>query len=203
MAAACCGVLLQAAGARAAVNVSVEAPSVSVVEFDRRTPPPDMPRAGADGGAVCSNVFEIEATIASSVEALSPTTVRTYPDNIDIITRLKVTIYLPRDAPAKLRAHEEGHRAIGEHYYADAESAARDAAASLIGRTFEAGGVDRSAAEQEAGRLVLAALKDAFMQRTHARSAAANTRYDALTDHGRNAIKEADAIADALAGDPL
>jgi hypothetical protein len=49
---------------------------------------------------------------------------------------------------------------------------------------------------------VLAALKDEFMQRTHARSAAANARYDTLTEHGPAAIAEADAVAAALADDP-
>ena len=203
IAAACCGALLQPGGAQAAVDVTVEPPNVSIVEFDRRDPPRDMPTVGADGGAVCSNVFEIEATIESSVEALSATTVRVFPERFEIKTRLKVTIYLPSGSPAKLRAHEEGHRAIGEHYYGTADSAAREASASLHGRAFEADGADRSAAEQAAGTLVLAALKDEFMQRTHARSAAANTRYDALTDHGRNAIAEADAIARVLAEDPL
>ena len=201
--AAACSAVLQPPDARAAVAVTVEPPSVSIVEFDRRDPPRDMPRAGADGGALCSNVFEIEATIESSVDALAATTVRVFPESFEIKTRLKVTIYVPKGSPEKLRAHEEGHRAIGEHYYGNADTAAREAAASLLGRPFEADGADRSSAEQAAGRLVLAALKDEFMKPTHARSAAANTRYDALTDHGRNAVREADAIARVLAEDPL
>ena len=157
---------------------------------------------GSDFGAVTSNLFEIEATIASSVEMLSPTTVRVYPENFAIITRLKVTMYLPKRWPLKLRAHEEGHRAIGEHYYGGAEAAARAAASSLIGRSFEGSGADRPAAERAASELVLAALRDAYMQRTHMRSAAANTRYDAITDHGRRAMLETEAIALAVADDP-
>ena len=188
---------------RAAIEVVVEPPTVTRIEFDRRQPPREMARAGPDGSAVCSNVFEIEAGIASALEVLSPTTVRVYPTDFDIITRLKVTIYMPKDSPGKLRAHEEGHRAIGEHYYGSAESAAREAAASLIGRAFDASGDDRAAAEQAAGEAVVAALRDAFMLRTHARSAAANARYDVLTDHGRSfAITEAAAIAAAVADAP-
>jgi hypothetical protein len=152
--------------------------------------------------ASCRNVFEIEASIASAVEVVSPTTVRVYPDRFDITTRLRTTIYLPSGSPDKLRAHEEGHRAIGEHYYGDATSAAEAAAQSLIGRVFEASGADRAAAEQAAGASVRTALRDAFMQRTHARSAAANARYDAVTDHGRNAITEADAITFVIAENP-
>ena len=161
-----------------------------------------MPAVAGEGSAACSNVFEIEANITSAVEVVSPTTVRVYPDRFEITTRLRTTIYLPAGSPAKLRAHEEGHRAIGEHYYGHATSAAEETAQSLVGRAFEASGADRAAAEQAAGALVRTALRDAFMQRTHARSAAANTRYDAVTDHGRNAITEADAIVIVIAEDP-
>jgi len=190
-----------AAGAHAAIDVTVQPPAVAHVEFDRRWPPREMP-VSADFGAVCSNLFEIEANIASSVEVLSPTTVRIYPATFAIITRLKVTIYLPKRWPLKLRAHEEGHRAIGEHYYGHAEVAAREAASSLLGRSFEASGADRAAAERAASELVLAALKNGYIQRTHARSAAANARYDTITDHGRRAMLETEAIAAAVAGDP-
>jgi len=155
-----------------------------------------------DGAAVCSNVFEIEASIESAIDVLAPTAVRAHPENFELTTRLKVTIYMPTGAPQKLRAHEEGHRAIGEHYYRNAEAAAREAATALVGRSFEGSGADRAAAERAAGELVLAALKDGFMQGTHARSAAANTRYDTITDHGRSAIAEPDAVAKALADDP-
>jgi hypothetical protein len=194
--------LLPQVRVHAAIGVLVEPPTVTRIEFDRREPPPAMRRASADGAALCSNVFEIEAEIASALEVLSPTTVRVYPTDFDIVTRLKTTIYMPKGSPDKLRAHEEGHRAIGEHYYGSAESAAREAATSLVGRAFEASGDDRAAAEQAAGDSVVAALRDAFMLATQARSAAANARYDVLTDHGRSfAITEAAAIAAAVADD--
>jgi hypothetical protein len=202
IAAACFGILLPAAKAAASVTVTVEPPLRADVGFDRDRPPSHVPADVSEGSAVCSNVFEIEAKIASAVEVLSPTTVRLYPDRFDITTRLRTTIYLPSGSPDKLRKHEEGHRAIGEHYYGYAKSAAETAAQPLVGRAFEASGADRAAAEQAAGVLVRAALRDAFMQRTHARSAAANARYDAATDHGRNAVTEEDAIVFAIAEDP-
>jgi hypothetical protein len=184
------------------VTVTVEPPAVARVEFDRRQPPPEMPGTSVDGSGVCKNVFEIEAGVASSMEWLTPTSVRAYPENFEIITRLEVTIYTAKGSPAKLHAHEEGHRAIGEHYYGGAEAAARQAALSLVGRSFEASGTDRAATERAAGERVLSALKEAFMQRTHARSAAANARYDAITEHGLNGIGEREAIAAAIGHDP-
>jgi hypothetical protein len=191
-----------AAGAHGAVQVTVEPPAVAYVEFDPRRPPDDLPGAGGDGAGVCQNVFEIEASISSSIEVLSPTAVRAFPTDFDIITRLRVTIFTPHGSPQQLLEHENGHRRIGEYYYRAAESAAREAAASLQGAAFEADGPDRAAAEQAVGEQVLAALKDGFMTRTHARSAAANARYDSLTRHGLAAIAEADAVAAALAQDP-
>jgi hypothetical protein len=161
-----------------------------------------MPADAGEGSAACSNVFEIEARIDSAVDAVTPTTVRIYPGGFDITTRFRTTIYLPSGSPDELRKHEEGHRAIGEHYYRYAESAAEAAAQAVVGRVFEASGADRAAAEEAAGALVRTALRDEFMQRTHARSAAANARYDTATDHGRNAVDEDDAVALAIAEDP-
>jgi hypothetical protein len=194
--------LLPAANASAPVTVTVEPPIREQIIFDRDRPPRRLPTDAGEGSAACSNVFEIEANIESAVEVLSPTTVRVYPDTFDITTRLKSTIYLPARRAFELRDHEEGHRAIGEHYYGHAEQVAREAAEALRGRSFDASGADRAAAEQAAGELVLAALRDAFMEKTHARSAAANARYDAVTDHGRHPITKADAIVLVIAEDP-
>jgi hypothetical protein len=196
------GALLAAASAQAVVDVTAELPVVAHVDFDPRHPPDAMPGGGVEGGGVCHSVFELEANIVSSVELLTPTTVRVYPADFAITTRLKITIYAPHGAPDDLRAHEEGHRTIAEHYYRSAESAARNAAASVERRPFQADGIDRAAAERAVAELVLAALKEAFMQRTHARSAAANARYDAITKHGLDRIGAADAVVRAIAQDP-
>jgi hypothetical protein len=196
------GAFALGAHAQGDLNVTVEPPLVERVEFDRRRPPRGMPRTVDADRGVCRNVFEIEANIVSSIETLSPTAVRVYPEHFEITTRLSVTIYTVQGASLKLRAHEEGHRTIGEYYYGNADSAAREAARSLAGQVFEASGVDRRAAAHAAGELMLAALKAEFMQRTHARSVAANARYDAITDHGRKATLESVAVAAALATDP-
>lgn len=202
MAAALCGGWLAPVQAQGVITVTREEPTLTRVEFDRRRPPPDMPDTGVDGSGVCNNVFEIEAGIASSIEVLSPTSVRAYPEDFEIITRLKTTIYTAKGSPAKLIAHEEGHRTIGIHYYRESEAAARAAAMSLAGRSFEGSGPTREAAEQAAGAAALAALVDAYTEHTQKRSIAANARYDAITDHGLKPIAEADAIAQAIAADP-
>jgi hypothetical protein len=44
-------------------------------------------------------------------------------------------------------------------------------------------------------------LESAYMLRTRMRSVAANERYDEITEHGLNAVDEADAIAHVLGVD--
>jgi hypothetical protein len=186
VAAACSGILLPAASTAASVTVTVEPPLRADVVFDRDQPPREMPIDAVEGSAVCSNVFEIEAKFASSVEVVSSVAVRVYPETFEIITRFRSTIYLPDGSPEMLEAHEKGHRAIGEHFYGNADLAAREAAMSLVGQPFEGIGNDLAAAELAAGRVVLTVLRDEFMKRTQARSAAANARYDELTEHGQS-----------------
>jgi hypothetical protein len=198
----CFGSLLGADDAHGALDVTVEPPTVARVEFDPREPPDDLPPGGADGAGSCRSVFEIESGIVSAIEMLTSTTVRAYPADFDIITRLKITIYTPKHASDELHAHEEGHRAIAEHYYGNAEFAAREAAASVQSRSFDADGVDRAAAEQAVAESIRTALRDSFMQRTQARSAAANARYDVITRHGLDAIAATDAVAAAIAQNP-
>ena len=56
--------------------MTVEPPVREQVVFDRDRPPRRLPTDAGENSAACSNVFEIEARIASAVEELSPTTVR-------------------------------------------------------------------------------------------------------------------------------
>lgn len=185
------------------ITIKVEPPTVAYVEFDRSRPPPDMPSTGVDGSGVCNNLFVLDSGIAASIEVLSPTSVRAYPEDFDVITRLDVTIYTAEGSPPKLLAHEEGHRTIGEYYYRNAEAAVREAIRTVVGRAFEGSGANREAAEQAALAKVHAELDAAYTARMQARSSAANARYDSITAHGlRTTITEADAIAMAIAEDP-
>jgi hypothetical protein len=185
------------------ITIKVEPPTVARVEFDRRRPPADMPSTGVDGSGVCNNLFVLDSGVAASIEELSPTSVRAYPEDFDVITRLDVTIYTAKGSPPKLLAHEEGHRMIGEYYYRNAEAAAREAIQTVVGRAFEGSGVNREAAEQAALAKVHAELDAAYTARMQARSSAANARYDSLTAHGLSTtITEEEAIAKAIAEDP-
>jgi len=180
------------------VRVTREEPVVRRTEFDARRPPPAMPTLIPPESGVCNTTFELAANVSYSAETLSPTTAKVYVDEIDLTTRVTFDIYTVRGAPAKLRAHEEAHREIGEHFYRNAATIATDIGQRLIGASFDGTGVDPDAAQQDGFDKVIAAIEQAYMARIRVPSAAANVRFDEITNHGLNEIDEAEAIALAI-----
>ena len=193
--------LPRAAGAqRSPVRVEREEPVITRTEFDPRRPPRDMPELTPPESGVCKTTFALNAGVTYSTERLSRTTARIYVDELDIVTSARFDIFTMKHAPPELRAHEEGHRAIGEHFYEDAEQIAFDIGRRLIGQTFDGTGVDQETAQQDAIGKVVAELERAYMARVRIPLAAANERFDELTNEGLNPIDEAEAIRLAIAG---
>ena len=185
---------------RSPVRVEREEPVIAGTEYDPRRPPPDMPALTPPESGVCKTTFELSASVTYSAERLSRTAARVYVDELDIVTRLRFDIFTIRNAPAKLRAHEEGHRAIGEHFYENAEQIAADIGRRLIGRTFDGSGSDQDAAQKDGFGKVVAEIERAYMARVRVPSASANERFDEITNHGLNPIDEAEAIRLAIGG---
>jgi hypothetical protein len=185
---------------RSAVRVTREEPVVVRTEFDPRRPPRDMPPLTPPESGVCKTTFELAASVSYSAEPLSRTTARIYVDELDIVTRLRFDIYTVRNGPEKLRAHEEAHRQIGEHYYRDAAVIAEGIGRRLVGATFEGRGADVQAAQQNAFDQVVGEIERAYMARVRIPSATANERFDEITNHGLSPIGEAEAVALAIAG---
>jgi hypothetical protein len=187
---------------RSAVRVRREEPIVERTEFDPRRPPRDMPPLTPPESGVCKTTFELSANVTYSAERLSRTTARVYVDELDIVTGLRFDIFTVKGGPPKLRAHEEAHRTIGEHYYRDAATIAEEIGRRLIGATFDGTGLNEAAAQRAGFDQVVAEIERAYMARVRIPSAAANERFDAITDHGLNPMDEAEAIALALAARP-
>ena len=180
------------------VRVTREEPITVRTEFDPKRPPPEMPPLTPPEAGVCKTTFELAASVTYSAERLSGLAARIYVDGLDIVTRLRFDIYTAQGAPPKLRAHEEGHRAIGEHYYGDAARIAEDIGRRLIGVTFDGAGLDQEAAQENAFAKAVAEIERDYMARMRTPSSAANERFDEITRHGLEAIEEADAIALAI-----
>jgi hypothetical protein len=114
------------------------------------------------------------------------------------VTRIRFDIYTVKGAPPKLRAHEEGHRSIGEHFYASAPQIAAELGRRLIGATFEGTGDSDAAAQKDGFEQVVATIERDYMTRVRVPSAATNERFDAITNHGLDPIDEAEAVRLAI-----
>ncbi len=197
------GAPTQRAGAQAsAVRVTREAPVVTRTEFDPRRRPRNVPAFGPHESGLCNAGFEIQTSVAYSLEVVSRKSVRARVTGIEVVTRLKLDIFTLMGSSPKVHAHEEAHRQISEHYYKDAAAVARKLGEPLIGKVFAGTGATRAAAEKDAFGKIVTAYNESYFARTRMRSAAANDRFDEITDHSRNAIAEAEAIARAIAPDP-
>ena len=183
---------------RPAVHVTREEPVIERIEFDPRRPPGGMPPLTPPESGVCKTTFELSASLRFSSEVLSRTTARIYVEGLDVVTRLRFDIYTIENAPPKLRAHEEGHRAIGEHYYRDAATIAENIGRRLLGKTFDGSGANEQAAQRNAFDKAVAQIEREYMARVRIPSAAANERFDEITNHGLDRIDEAEAVARAI-----
>jgi hypothetical protein len=190
--------LRRANAQRPAVRVTREEPVITRTDFDPRRPPADMPPLTPPESGACKTTFELAAGVSYSAERLAGGA-RIYVDGLEIATKLRIDIFTALDSPAKLRAHEEGHRAIGEHYYRSSGAIAEDIGRRLIGRSYEGQGADDETAQRAAFGKVVAELERAYMARVRVPSAAANERFDEITNHGLASIDEGEAIALALA----
>ena len=154
-----------ARGQRPAVRVTREEPVIARSEFDPRRPPPEMPPLTPPESRVCKTTFERAASVQYSAERLTATSARVYVEGLDIVTKLRFDIFTVQGGPPKLRAHEEAHREIGEHFYRNSEQIAADIGRRLIGATFDGGGADVEAAQRDGFQRVVETIERAYMAR--------------------------------------
>jgi len=114
-----------------------------------------------------------------------------------------VTMWLPTGAPAKLLAHEEGHRRIDQRVYEDAVKPARAAAHGLEGQVLRASAADCTSAEQIATQSAADEFCRNYLREIGRRAARVSDEYDRLTAHGtKSAPAEDAAIRDAFKCEP-
>ena len=199
------GLALLQAGAwaqRSPVRVHRERSVVQRIEFDPSAPPRSMPKLTPPEAGVCNTTFELTTDVSYKAEPLTARTVLITVDELDLTIRVTFDIYSAARAPQKLRDHEEAHRKIGEYYYRNAAAVAEEIARELIGERFEGTGSTEESAQNNAVQKVLASIENDYMARTRDRSAAANVRFDLITNHGLDAIDANTAVARAVAADP-
>jgi hypothetical protein len=189
-------------------SLRAEAPAVSIKQqpvkikrhtFNPRRPPAAMPKLTPPESGVCHFEFGADTGIGCDVETIDATTVEVEVTDLDTILTLDIDIWTKTGAPKKLIAHEEGHRAICEHYYKDAAAIARRLGTAMIGRKAKGTGRNKQEATSNAQQKLLSELNLAYMNETRVRCSACQVIYDKITNHSLIPIDESIAIAQAIA----
>lgn len=189
-------------GSAPELKVIVKPARIERRTFDPEKPPAEMPRLQAPEAAVCQNQFrcdvECQTESVRKLFKLKPATIT----SVAITVGLDVTIWLPIGAPAKLSDHEEAHREICERVYQHADASARQLGGRLLGYELQNSVKDETAVRVEIDQLQ-AAMMAAYMNEIGGSCARIQKYFDSITKHGTNKLKESEAIAQALAQEPL
>ncbi|MDB5172632.1 MAG: hypothetical protein JWN51_1405 [Phycisphaerales bacterium] len=191
------------AAVRGNVTVKREPPVVEYKVFDPADPPKEMPVLKKGEDAVTETVFRclVNASYKVGNRSARPgnSSATVTVAGLQLTLRLRVVIYLPKNAPEKLKAHEEGHRRVAEQIYKErAEKAAREFAAKADGGQFSGEGIDVAAATKAATQAAIEPVAKGYLKLTGDVSARVGDIYDAITAHGVNKIPEDDAIKQAF-----
>jgi len=190
---------------RAVADVAVERNSVVVERrtFDPAQRPTTMPALRPGEAAVTESQFDCAADLTYKIiERRSDDTscsVAVKVQAVRVTLSLKVTIWIPAGAPAKLMAHEEGHRQIDERIYEEAVNTAKDGARVLDGQVLRATAADCASAEQNATQSAADEFCRNYLREIGRRAGRISDEYDKLTAHGTKSPPAEDAaIRDAF-----
>jgi hypothetical protein len=182
----------QGAQKEEAVKVTKGEVKVGYKTFDPRNLPDPPPPLKGDEAAVCVYSFGVESNVkygyrAPGNGAGGGRTVSTNVElgAVEVSVSLSIVIWLPTNATAQLKAHEEGHRAIAEHYYKDADAIAKRVARQVVGRKIPIKASDIEAASRKEIERVNKELCDKVLGEMEGPCAKAQDIYDEITDHGR------------------
>jgi hypothetical protein len=187
---------------QSAVVIERSAPDVTQRTFDPKNPPSEMPALRPGEAAVTESNFSCQTVIAATIVDQIPssggctTTVRI--TNVRTTIKLGIVIWLPERGSRKLTAHENGHRAIDEQFYAGAEDVARRLSEAMIGQRRVGKGATCDAAAQAAIKEAGDQLCGDYMAAVQYPATRVQELYDEITDHGRNRIREQAAIQRAV-----
>jgi len=187
--------------AQSPVQISVTPPESSIQTIDAQHPPAVPLEPGCS--ATTDINFRLERSYASTCpfkdETPGVSRVTLQITGVRLVTRLITIIYLPSGASAKLQAHEQGHKYIGEQCYKDAYRIAYYAASQVVGKQYAGAGTTFEAAKTDAANKVTKEIEDFYVSRTLHLSMALNGEYDRLTNHGKNQVPETQAIQQVFA----
>lgn len=183
--------VLAPAVARAEVTVDRQPAVVERRTFDPAHRPPQMPPLRGNEAAVTESKFDCKVGMDYRVldrnHRPDGCTATLQVQGIHIELQLRVVLWLPDHAPAKLIAHEEGHRQIAERVYAQAEQTARTIAKPMDGKRVIGDGADCAAAEKRATESTAGGFCKDYLRQTATTAGRVGDVYDDLTAHGTRA----------------
>lgn len=189
------------------VKVTINKPVVETRLFDPSGPrPPGMPALKGNERAVCTAAFDDGAGVRCAFQktGFEPAKLAAQFSDIDVETRLRIVIWLPRGYTQHDKDHEEAHARIAERVYDElAEKAARQVGAKYLGRKtrqflmYE----DYQKLAKEATGQAAAEISREWFKIVAGEAGRVNGRFDELTSHGQKDVPLDKAIEQAFAKD--
>jgi len=183
----------------AGVSVTQKPAKVTTRTFNPKNPPTDMPPLRGNEAAVTQSKFACAVAIGVQVSQQGDNKPTMTITDIKAELSLEIVIWLPTDATAKIRAHEDAHRQIAELFYKEAEAIATKIAARYIGKKLDITSIDENHTRPIIQRIGNEFCGE-YLGATEVPSEKVQKRFDELTDHGRNRLSEKEAIRRAMAG---
>jgi hypothetical protein len=164
--------------------------------FDPQNPPSDMPPMSPGELAVCDSNFLSVANVTGNSQQEDATHAVVTVTQVKVTLQLGITIWVPLDASQHVIEHEQGHREISEYFYGNADKIAQQIAAKYLGRQVPVSGENINDAIDKALQQMSAEITQEYDKELNPEPA--QSRYESLTDHGRNNVEAKDAVAQVL-----
>ncbi|MGB6430590.1 MAG: hypothetical protein WBF06_08385 [Candidatus Acidiferrales bacterium] len=184
------------ADAGAGVTVDKEPENFASRTFDPANPPAEMPPMVPGEEAVCDSDFISNVSVKGEPLQTDATHALVTITQVEVTLQLNITIWAPADASQHVIEHEEGHRQISEYYYQTADKIAERIAATYIGKKYLVSGADLNAESSKFLQQTGTEITDEYNAELD--PGPTQLRYDDVTDHSRNDVAAADAVAQVL-----
>jgi hypothetical protein len=186
----------RAANQAPSLTIDKQPVTFAMHSFDPSAPPAEMAPLAAWEEAECDSNFVSNANVKGRTELADGTHGVVTVSEVKMTLQLTINIWVPQGATEHVIEHEQGHRQIAEHYYQTADQVAEQIAVTYIGKQVSATSADLNMEMNKLLQQMGAEITGAYNQKVN--PSLAQNRYDDITDHSRNDVSAAEAVAQAL-----
>lgn len=184
----------------AAIQIDVGHELFASHTFPKGNPPPHrMIAAPAQEAGWCATEILPQAAVNIEWHRLGFKTVTATVTKVQFSTAMHIDIWVEEGSSAQVAAHEATHRAISEYYYAQAENVARDIASQVMARQIKLPVRHQNENAKDTVEALDEEILATFNWRIWQRCEYAQERFDDITAHGCDPIKNDAAMKQALA----